>query len=38
MQKGNSYTVGQWCDRWFCENQGCILRRPAVAGAVASGS
>ena len=22
MQKGNSYTVGQWCDRWFCENQG----------------
>lgn len=21
MQKGNSYTVGQWCDRWFCENQ-----------------
>ena len=22
MQKGNSCTVGQWCDRWFCENQG----------------
>ena len=22
MQKGNSYTVGQWCDRWFCQNQG----------------
>lgn len=22
MQKGNNYTVGQWCDRWFCENQG----------------
>ena len=22
MQKGNSYTVGQWCDRWFYENQG----------------
>ena len=22
MQKGNSYTVGQWCDRWFCENRG----------------
>lgn len=21
MQKGNSYTVGQWCDRWFWENQ-----------------
>ena len=21
MQKENSYTVGQWCDRWFCENQ-----------------
>lgn len=21
MQKGNSCTVGQWCDRWFCENQ-----------------
>ena len=21
MQKGNSYTVGQWCDRWFHENQ-----------------
>ncbi|WP_243411544.1 hypothetical protein [Pseudoflavonifractor capillosus] len=21
MQKGNSYTIGQWCDRWFCENQ-----------------
>ena len=22
MQKGNNYTVGQRCDRWFCENQG----------------
>ena len=22
MQKGNSYTVGRWCDRWFCENRG----------------
>ena len=22
MQKGNNYTIGQWCDRWFCENQG----------------
>ena len=22
MQKENSCTVGQWCDRWFCENQG----------------
>lgn len=22
MQKENNYTVGQWCDRWFCENQG----------------
>ena len=21
MQKGNSYTVGQWCDRWFREYQ-----------------
>ena len=21
MQKGNSCTVGQWCNRWFCENQ-----------------
>ena len=21
MQKGNSYTVGQWCDRWFRKNQ-----------------
>ena len=21
MQKENSYTVGQWCDRWFYENQ-----------------
>ena len=21
MQKGNNCTVGQWCDRWFCENQ-----------------
>ena len=21
MQKGNSYTVGQWCDRWFRVNQ-----------------
>ena len=21
MQKENSYTVGQWCDLWFCENQ-----------------
>ena len=21
MQKENSCTVGQWCDRWFCENQ-----------------
>ena len=21
MQKGNSYTVGQWCDRWFRENR-----------------
>ena len=21
MQKGNNYTVGQWCDRWFCENR-----------------
>ncbi|MEJ5965326.1 tyrosine-type recombinase/integrase [Flavonifractor porci] len=21
MQNENSYTVGQWCDRWFCENQ-----------------
>ena len=22
MQNENNYTVGQWCDRWFCENQG----------------
>ena len=22
MQKRNNLTVGQWCDRWFCENQG----------------
>ena len=22
MQKGNSYTVGRWCDHWFCENRG----------------
>ena len=22
MQKENNYTVGQWCDRWFCENRG----------------
>ena len=22
MQKENSCTVGQWCDRWFCENLG----------------
>ena len=22
MQKENNYTVGQWCDRWFCDNQG----------------
>ena len=22
MQNENRYTVGQWCDRWFCENQG----------------
>ena len=21
MQKGNSCTVGRWCDRWFHENQ-----------------
>ena len=21
MQNENNYTVGQWCDRWFCENQ-----------------
>lgn len=21
MQNGNSCTVGQWCDRWFHENQ-----------------
>ena len=21
MQRGKSYTVGQWCDHWFCENQ-----------------
>ena len=21
MQKENSCTVGQWCDRWFCVNQ-----------------
>ena len=21
MQKENNYTVGWWCDRWFCENQ-----------------
>ena len=21
MQRENSCTVGQWCDRWFCENQ-----------------
>lgn len=21
MQNENSYTVGQWCDRWFYENQ-----------------
>ena len=22
MQNENNYTVGQWCDRWFYENQG----------------
>ena len=22
MQKETNLTVGQWCDRWFCENQG----------------
>ena len=22
MQKESNLTVGQWCDRWFCENQG----------------
>ena len=22
MQKENNYTVGRWCDRWFCENKG----------------
>ena len=21
MQKETNLTVGQWCDRWFCENQ-----------------
>lgn len=21
MQNENSYTVGQWCDHWFCENR-----------------
>ena len=22
MQKETNLTVGRWCDRWFCENQG----------------
>ena len=22
MRKEPNLTVGQWCDRWFCENQG----------------
>ena len=22
MQKEKQFTVGRWCDRWFCENQG----------------
>ena len=22
MQKETNLTVGQWCDRWFCENRG----------------
>ena len=21
MQKDPNFTVGQWCDHWFCENQ-----------------